>query len=87
MCLMLSACQWAWVTGSMDSVRIPFLYHKAATYQFAREQLHTPETAQRGDTMLAISALALTEVSTDTQKTTGPTEQEADWGKGCHWRA
>jgi hypothetical protein len=62
MCLMLSACQWAWVTGSMDEVRIPFLYHKAATYQFAREQLQSPELAQSGDTMLAISALALTEV-------------------------
>ncbi|KAH7490459.1 hypothetical protein FOMA001_g2709 [Fusarium oxysporum f. sp. matthiolae] len=61
MCLMLSACQWAWVTGSMDEVRIPFLYHKAATYQFAREQLQSPELAQSGDTMLAISALALTE--------------------------
>ncbi|KAK7428540.1 hypothetical protein QQZ08_004978 [Neonectria magnoliae] len=61
MCLMLSACQWAWVTGSMDEVRIPFLYHKAATYQFARVQLQSPEAAQRGDTMLAISALALTE--------------------------
>ncbi|EEU46624.1 uncharacterized protein NECHADRAFT_38914 [Fusarium vanettenii 77-13-4] len=61
MCLMLSACQWAWVTGSMDEVRIPFLYHKAATYQFAREQLQKPDTAQSGDTMLAISALALTE--------------------------
>lgn len=59
---MLSACQWAWVTGSMDEVRGPFLYHKAATYQFAREQLQSPETAQSGDTMLAISALALTEV-------------------------
>ncbi|KAF7548421.1 hypothetical protein G7046_g8684 [Stylonectria norvegica] len=64
MCLMLSACQWAWVTGSMDEVRIPFLYHKAATYQFAREQLQSPETAQSGDTMLAISALALTEGAT-----------------------
>lgn len=63
MCLMLSACQWAWVTGSMDEVRVPFLYHKAATYQFAREQLQSPDTAQSGDTMLAISALALTEVS------------------------
>lgn len=64
MCLMLSACQWGWVTGSMESVRIPFLHHKTATYQFAREQLQNPETAQNGDAMLAISALALTEVST-----------------------
>lgn len=63
MCLMLSACQWAWVTGSMNAVRIPFLYHKAATYQFARGQLTSPQTAQGGDTMLAISALALTEAS------------------------
>lgn len=62
MCLMLSACQWAWVHGSMDEVRVPFLYHKSATYQFAREQLLRPETAQSGDTMLAISALALAEV-------------------------
>lgn len=62
MCLMLSACQWAWVTGSMDAVRIPFLYHKAATYQFAKEQLQNPLKAQNGDTMLAIAALALTEV-------------------------
>lgn len=60
---MLSATQWAWVTGSMDEVRIPFLYHKAATYQFAREQLQSPEMAQSGDTMLAIAALALTEVA------------------------
>lgn len=63
MCLMLSACQWAWVSGSMDHVRIPFMYHKSATYQFAREQLRATETAQSGDTMLAISALALAEVS------------------------
>lgn len=62
MCLMLSACQWAWVTGSMESVRIPYLFHKANTYQFAREQLQDPEKAQGGDTMLAIAALALTEV-------------------------
>lgn len=63
MCLMLSACQWAWATGSMDEVRVPFLYHKAATYQFAREQLLGSETAaQSGGTMLAISALALAEV-------------------------
>ena len=46
----------------MDEVRIPFLYHKSATYHFAREQLKTPKTAQNGDTMLAISALALAEV-------------------------
>ncbi|KAF4457449.1 hypothetical protein F53441_499 [Fusarium austroafricanum] len=59
--LLRHSCQWAWVTGSMDEVRIPFLYHKAATYQFAREQLQSPELAQSGDTMLAISALALTE--------------------------
>lgn len=62
MCLMLSACQWAWVKGSMDEVRVPFLYHKSATYEFARGQLLRPETAQSGDTMLAISALALAEV-------------------------
>jgi hypothetical protein len=62
-CLMLAACQWAWVTGSMDGVSIPFLSHKAATYQFARAQLQNAETAQSGDTMLAISALALAEVS------------------------
>lgn len=68
MCLMLSACQWAWVTGSMDTVRIPFLYHKASTYQFAREQLCRAETAQNGDTMLAIAALALTEVEKYTPK-------------------
>ncbi|KAI9166659.1 hypothetical protein HJFPF1_02773 [Paramyrothecium foliicola] len=61
MCLMLAACQWAWVTGSMDGVSIPFLYHKAATYQFVREQLQNVETAQSGGAMLAISALALTE--------------------------
>jgi hypothetical protein len=63
MCLTLASCQWAWVTGSMDGVRIPFLYHKAATYQFVREKLQDAGTAQGGDTMLAISALALAEVS------------------------
>jgi hypothetical protein len=46
----------------MDEVRIPFLYHKTATYQFAIQQLQKFETAQSGDTMLAISALALAEV-------------------------
>lgn len=47
----------------MDEVRVPFLYHKAATYQFAREQLLRGEAAaQSGGTMLAISALALAEV-------------------------
>lgn len=45
----------------MDDVRVPFMYHKSATYEFAREQLLSWETAQSGDTMLAISALALAE--------------------------
>lgn len=63
MSLMLSACQWAWITGSMDQVRVSFLYHKAAMYQFAREQLQSPEFANNGDAMLTISALALAEVS------------------------
>jgi hypothetical protein len=60
---MLSACQWAWVKGSMDEVRVPFLYHKSITYQFAREQLSNPDTALTGETMMAISTLALAEVS------------------------
>lgn len=88
MCLMLSACQWAWVTGSMDEVRIPFLYHKAATYQFAREQLQKPDTAQSGDTMLAISALALTEVGhfgCSVGRSVGTYETDIDPGR--HWRA
>lgn len=71
MCLMLSACQYAWVRGSMDEVRIPFLYHKSATYQFAREHLLGSGTAQGGTTMLAISALALAEVGRDPETTTG----------------
>jgi hypothetical protein len=89
MCLMLSACQWAWVTGSMDEVRIPFLYHKAATYQFAREQLQKPDTAQSGDTMLAISALALTEVGhfgCSVGRSVGPYETDID-RLGRHRRA
>jgi len=61
MCLMLSACQWAWVKGSMDEVRVPFLYHKSVTYQLARERLSNSDTAHTGETMLAISALALAE--------------------------
>ena len=62
MCLMLAACQWAWATGSMNTVQIPFLHHKTATYQFAIQQLQNARTAENGDTMLAISALALAEV-------------------------
>jgi hypothetical protein len=68
MCLMLSACQWAWVKGSMDEVRVSFLYHKAITYEFAREQLLNSSTAQTGEAMLAISALALAEVCTPMQR-------------------
>jgi hypothetical protein len=64
-CLMLSACQWAWVTGSMDSVRVPFLHHKAATYGFVRQQLSYADPERNDKVVLAISALALSEVGSD----------------------
>ncbi|CVL09368.1 uncharacterized protein FMAN_15522 [Fusarium mangiferae] len=63
-CVMLSACAWAWSTGSMDEVRLPFLYHKTASYQFARQQILIPEATGRQNVVLAISALALVEAAT-----------------------
>lgn len=60
--LVVAACQWAWVTGSLDDVKIPFLHHKAAAYQFARQQILDPETAFTDTTVFAIAALALVEV-------------------------
>jgi hypothetical protein len=60
--VMLSACQWAWVTGSMESVRWAFLYHKTAMYQLAREQVEQQGASPDPSLLLAISALALAEV-------------------------
>lgn len=57
--VMLSACQWGWITGSMDAVSLAFQYHKTATYQFARRQL---EAGERQTSMLTIAGLALAEV-------------------------
>ncbi|CAH0049104.1 unnamed protein product [Clonostachys solani] len=63
MCLVLAACQWAWVRGSLDEVTLPFLHHKSATYRFVREQLLSADTARTRETNLAISTLALTEAA------------------------
>ncbi|KAL2752613.1 hypothetical protein ACRALDRAFT_1058468 [Sodiomyces alcalophilus JCM 7366] len=59
--LVVAACQWAWVTGSLEYVKVPFLHHKAAAYQFARQQINDPETAFTDTTVFAIAALALVE--------------------------
>jgi hypothetical protein len=58
----MAACQWAWVTGSMEAVKVPFLYHKAATYHFAKECLSDPQTAGDDNTLFLIASLAMVEV-------------------------
>ncbi|TDZ29885.1 hypothetical protein C8035_v003729 [Colletotrichum spinosum] len=59
--LFVAACQWAWVTGSLEHVKVPFLYHKAAAYEFAQEQLADSETSVSDTAIFAIATLALTE--------------------------
>ncbi|RNJ55641.1 hypothetical protein D7B24_008350 [Verticillium nonalfalfae] len=59
--LVVAACQWAWVTGSLDHVMVPFLHHKAAAYEFARQQVLDPEQAFTETTVFAIATLALAE--------------------------
>ncbi|TEA10553.1 hypothetical protein C8034_v009358 [Colletotrichum sidae] len=59
--LFVAACQWAWVTGSLEHVKVPFLYHKAAAYEFAKEQLADSETSVSDTAIFAIATLALTE--------------------------
>jgi hypothetical protein len=61
--LALSACQLAWVFGSLnDSLRVPFYYHKQVTYAFVKEQLLDPEKAISDSTLWAVAILAVTEV-------------------------
>ncbi|KAF4931520.1 Sterol uptake control protein 2 [Colletotrichum viniferum] len=60
-CLVVAACQWAWVTGSLEHVKVPFLYHKAAAYEFAKKQLSESETDVSDTAVFAIATLALTE--------------------------
>jgi hypothetical protein len=43
-------------------LKVPYLYHKAATYQFVKEQMGNPETATSDSTLWAIACLAVTEV-------------------------
>lgn len=61
-CLVVAACQWAWVTGSLEHVKVPFLYHKAAAYEFAKQQLSESVETVSDTTVFAIATLALTEV-------------------------
>ncbi|GJC95664.1 C6 transcription factor [Colletotrichum higginsianum] len=60
-CLVVAACQWAWVTGSLEHVKVPFLYHKAAAYEFAKQQLSESVETVSDTTVFAIATLALTE--------------------------
>ncbi|KAF6809978.1 C6 transcription factor [Colletotrichum sojae] len=60
-CLVVAACQWAWVTGSLEHVKVPFLYHKAAAYEFAKKQLSESENDVSNTAVFAIATLALTE--------------------------
>ncbi|KAF9877335.1 hypothetical protein CkaCkLH20_05035 [Colletotrichum karsti] len=60
-CLVVAACQWAWVTGSLEHVKVPFLYHKAAAYEFAKKQLSEAENPVSDTAVFAIATLALTE--------------------------
>ncbi|KAL0931016.1 C6 transcription factor [Colletotrichum truncatum] len=60
-CLVVAACQWAWVTGSLEQVKVPFLYHKAAAYEFAKKQLSESENGVTDTAVFAIASLALTE--------------------------
>ncbi|KAK1731399.1 uncharacterized protein BDZ83DRAFT_565115 [Colletotrichum acutatum] len=60
-CLVVAACQWAWVTGSLEHVKVPFLYHKAAAYEFAKHQLSESEETVSDTAIFAIASLALTE--------------------------
>ncbi|KAK2011119.1 hypothetical protein LZ32DRAFT_629757 [Colletotrichum eremochloae] len=61
-CLVVAACQWAWVTGSLEHVKVPFLYHKTAAYEFAKQQLSESAESVSDTTVFAIATLALTEV-------------------------
>ncbi|GKT73510.1 hypothetical protein ColTof4_05933 [Colletotrichum tofieldiae] len=61
-CLVVAACQWAWVTGSLEHVKVPFLYHKAAAYEFAKQQLSESVETVSDTAVFAIATLALTEV-------------------------
>jgi hypothetical protein len=58
----VAACQWAWVTGSLDHVKVPFLHHKAAAYEFVRRQVLDESQALTETTTFAIATLALAEV-------------------------
>ncbi|KAK0372931.1 hypothetical protein CLIM01_09723 [Colletotrichum limetticola] len=60
-CLVVAACQWAWVTGSLEHVKVPFLYHKTAAYEFAKQQLSESEETVSDTAIFAIASLALTE--------------------------
>ncbi|OHE96046.1 hypothetical protein CORC01_08583 [Colletotrichum orchidophilum] len=60
-CLVVAACQWAWVTGSLEHVKVPFLYHKAAAYEFAKHQLSESDDTVSDTAIFAIASLALTE--------------------------
>ncbi|KAK1999940.1 hypothetical protein LX36DRAFT_573225 [Colletotrichum falcatum] len=60
-CLVVAACQWAWVTGSLEHVKVPFLYHKTAAYEFAKQQLFESAESVSDTTVFAIATLALTE--------------------------
>ncbi|KDN66496.1 putative conserved hypothetical protein [Colletotrichum sublineola] len=60
-CLVVAACQWAWVTGSLEHVKVPFLYHKTAAYEFAKQQLSESAESVSDTTVFAIATLALTE--------------------------
>ncbi|OLN81479.1 hypothetical protein CCHL11_09054 [Colletotrichum chlorophyti] len=60
-CLVVAACQWAWVTGSLEHVKVPFLYHKTAAYEFAKQQLSESGNDVSDTAIFAIATLALTE--------------------------
>ncbi|KAH6687467.1 hypothetical protein F5X68DRAFT_275937 [Plectosphaerella plurivora] len=59
--LVVAACQWAWVTGSLDHVKVPFLHHKAAAYEFVRQQVLDETQVLSETTTFAIATLALAE--------------------------
>lgn len=60
--LPLTALQWAWTTGDLETIRVPYLYHKPEAIRYVNEALEHPEGALTEGTIAAVSSLALADV-------------------------
>ncbi|KAI0013880.1 hypothetical protein F4779DRAFT_624996 [Xylariaceae sp. FL0662B] len=59
--LLMTTLHWAWSTGDVEQLRVPYLYRKLQAIRFVTEQLQNPDTARNDGTIAAISTLALVE--------------------------